>query len=172
MKAVLLSIRPEWVDLMDAGYKTVEVRKTRPKLETPFKCYLYLTKDKRRMIRCNYDGRGKVVGEFICDDIDFVWNCAGTFGWKYKINDTCLSMGEVIDYSKRKNVKHGSIYCWHISNLKIYGEPKELEEFRKPAILVSGTRETESGGVAFFDGYKEEKITRPPQSWRYVEEIK
>ncbi len=42
-KAVLISINPKWCELIASGKKTVEVRKTRPKLETPFKCYIYCT---------------------------------------------------------------------------------------------------------------------------------
>lgn len=43
MKEVLISIRPKWCELIANGKKTVEVRKTRPKCETPFKCYIYCT---------------------------------------------------------------------------------------------------------------------------------
>lgn len=42
-KAVMLSIRPKWCEKIASGKKTVEVRKTRPKLDTPFKCYIYCT---------------------------------------------------------------------------------------------------------------------------------
>lgn len=42
-KAVLISIRPKWCELIANGTKTVEVRKSRPKLETPIKCYIYCT---------------------------------------------------------------------------------------------------------------------------------
>lgn len=98
MKAVLLSIRPEWCDLIVRGKKTIEVRKTRPKLETPFKAYIYCTKAPQQLITIFKDGEetmdgeihhGKsvfvkfnkllpdsirnktqmVIGEFICDDI-------------------------------------------------------------------------------------------------------
>lgn len=31
-KAVLISIRPEWVEKIAGGQKTVEVRRTRPKM--------------------------------------------------------------------------------------------------------------------------------------------
>lgn len=41
-KAVLISIRPEWCEKIISGEKTIEVRKTRPKMDTPFKCYIYL----------------------------------------------------------------------------------------------------------------------------------
>ena len=43
MKSVLMSIRPEWCEKIANGKKTIEVRKTRPKLETPFKVYIYCT---------------------------------------------------------------------------------------------------------------------------------
>lgn len=42
-KSVLISIRPEWCELIASGEKTIEVRKTRPKLDMPFKCYIYCT---------------------------------------------------------------------------------------------------------------------------------
>lgn len=45
-KAVLISIKPKWCELIASGKKTVEVRKTKPKLDTPFKCYIYCTKAK------------------------------------------------------------------------------------------------------------------------------
>lgn len=40
VKAVLISIKPKWCDLIRRGRKTVEVRKTCPKLEVPFKVYI------------------------------------------------------------------------------------------------------------------------------------
>lgn len=43
-KAVLISIRPKWCERIASGEKTIEVQKTRPKLETPFKCYIYETR--------------------------------------------------------------------------------------------------------------------------------
>ena len=88
-KAVLISIRPKWVEKIANGKKTIEVRKTKPKLETPFKCYIYCTRDKHlafmqnqtgtNLIACmDVDtaipvggaiGNGKVIGEFTCDRI-------------------------------------------------------------------------------------------------------
>ena len=57
VKAVLISIKPKWCDLIRRGRKTVEVRKTCPKLEVPFKVYIYETMDGGR-------GSGLVFGEF------------------------------------------------------------------------------------------------------------
>ena len=50
-KAVLLSIKPKWCELIANGKKTVEVRKTKPKIETPFKVYVYCTRNKRQWLR-------------------------------------------------------------------------------------------------------------------------
>ena len=72
MKAVMISIQPKWVEKIANGEKTIEVRKSRPKIDTPFKCYIYCTIGNgvkgdylvQSGIQC-----GKVVGEFICDKI-------------------------------------------------------------------------------------------------------
>lgn len=42
-RAVMLSVHPKWCEKIASGEKTIEVRKNRPKTETPFKCYIYCT---------------------------------------------------------------------------------------------------------------------------------
>lgn len=88
MKSVLLSIKPKYCELIASGIKTIEVRKNRPKLETPFKCYIYCTHGYYRTPSerkqsgdfwvgkpinndspGRYWGNGKVIGEFICNNI-------------------------------------------------------------------------------------------------------
>lgn len=108
-KSVMLSVRPKWCEKIASGEKTIEVRKTRPKLETPFKCYIYCTKAKERLIGILKDGdenygetyhgkpvfikldegsvcdmwgkRQKVIGEFVCDRISPLHNIC-TDDWK------------------------------------------------------------------------------------------
>ena len=78
MKAVLISIRPEWCVKIASRDKSIEVRKSRPKLETPFKVYIYCTRDAKKQFwtgpRYSYVddhshnafdkcGSGKVIGE-------------------------------------------------------------------------------------------------------------
>lgn len=48
MKSVMISIKPKWCWAIASGKKTIEIRKTRPKLETPFKCYIYCTKPSKK----------------------------------------------------------------------------------------------------------------------------
>lgn len=83
-KAILISIDPEWCRLIASREKTVEVRKTRPKIKTPFKCYIYCTLPKRSGDiyltgnRNPVQGNGKIIGEFICGRIiEFPYNANG-----------------------------------------------------------------------------------------------
>ena len=153
MKAILMSIKPKWCEKIFNGEKTVEVRKTAPKLELPFKVYVYQTKHKGRNIVAEalnaVYGGGKVIGEFICDkigEIDYVmyWNNG------YEIA-TRLAYRECADYGKGK-----PLYGWHITAPKLYDKPKELSEFLTP----SGT------GDVWGNHY----LSRPPQSFMYVED--
>ncbi len=54
MKAILMSIKPKWCKLIFSGEKTIEVRKTAPKLETPFKVYVYCTKERMTRVPSMY----------------------------------------------------------------------------------------------------------------------
>lgn len=158
MKAVLISIQPKWCELIASGKKTVEVRKTKPKLDVPFKCYIYCTKPR------HYYKISKQL--LISDESLFLVNgkvrmCDG-FGVEYEDSEykhlNCKVIGEFVcneiecfttDYradkaqtdriSKQSCVgwyglseyEYNSpcLYAWHISDLKIYDKPKELGEF-------------------------------------------
>lgn len=170
MRAVLISIRPEWVDKILTGEKTLEVRKTRPNLGTPFQCYIYCTKGRKPWVLDGFPGirqDGNVVAEFTCDKItrlthvgfmgdprpaelaaiDGKW---GAIAPEFDFSKTCLSIEQIEKY-----LVGGNGYAWHISNLKIYGKPKPLGNFTKLKITRFWT--------------SEENITRPPQSWCYLE---
>jgi predicted transcriptional regulator len=171
MKSVLISIQPKWCELIANGEKTIEVRKTKPKLETPFKCYIYCTKDKNftfltdNGFQYTHIGNGKVIGEFVCDRINFVRNY-GDMVDSYDCIASCLSAHEIIEYAKDKNGNFVYTYGWHISNLVIYDKPRELSEFHHLCKQPSGTdcsKCLEEGKTTCWS------ITRPPQSWCYVE---
>ncbi len=125
MKAVLISIQPKWCELIANGKKTIEVRKTKPKLETPFKVYIYCTKGETiylpRDIFGNNALNGKVIGEFVCNDI----TVAG-YGTYCDI-PTKKSQIDILDYLEHADGK--TVYGWHISDLVIYDTPKEIWEF-------------------------------------------
>lgn len=187
-QSVLISIRPKWCELIASGKKTIEVRKTRPKLEPPFKCYIYCTKSTdhpRGWLGC-YDhdmhkfglistlnieaGKhmnievvsGKVIGEFVCDEIvryarfGYVnvparYMKASPGGYpatEIHFFDLQLSPAELDDYGEG-----APLYGWHISDLKIYDEPKELKQFQIPTTIPA------------------RRVRQAPQSWCYIEEV-
>ena len=47
MKSIMISIQPKWVKKIVNGEKTIEVRKNKPNLARPFKCYIYCTQNKK-----------------------------------------------------------------------------------------------------------------------------
>ena len=205
-KAVMLSIRPKWCEKIASGEKTIEVRKTRPKLKTPFKCYIYctvemagydalwvldaLTREKYSFMAISAyletpkganKGNSKVIGEFTCDRIDRLAPANESYGI-YDIDDdyvlqTCLENGALWDYG------HGTpLYGWHISDLLIYDEPRELSEFSPVCRYKNDDNSCPSRKVAcFFQRYDYNQdgsinlvecgrpLEHPPQSWCYVE---
>lgn len=163
MKAVLISIQPKWCELIASGKKTIEVRKTRPKMETPFKVYVYMTKHKWifKLLPFLKNRFAKVIGEFVCDDIivDERGENADVFS-KY----AQLSLVEQKKYGANK-----PLFGWHITDLKIYDKPKGLEWFRKCHKCEYGPLERCKRHEFSCDGTY--KIVNPPQSWCYVEEL-
>lgn len=187
MKSVLISIHPKWCELIADGKKTVEVRKTRPKIETPFKCYIYCTNTKPYLVwgdvfRGNWETEftllsgynrkaaeeiwdvfnGKVIGEFVCD---YILQRCEMANADIAEQQSCVRREDI--YFKYSEEGKHYIYGWHISDLKIYDTPKELSRFSRPfencidkVCDEFGCASCENGG----------HIKRAPQSWCYVEE--
>ena len=72
MKSILQSIKPQHCERIAKGKKTIEVRKTKPEIEMPFKDYIYCTKQYYRKGDGYFQGKycGKVMGEYICNYIE------------------------------------------------------------------------------------------------------
>lgn len=194
-KAVLLSIQPEWCDLILRGKKTMEIRKNYPKhlygKGKSFKVYIYCTKAPQQLITIFKDGeetmngeihhgkpvfvkfdkllpdsvRGKtqmVVGEFVCDDIRRIGPeyCVVKEDIESAISGSLLTVPQVKDYAGWKSgmsyADLKDLYGWHISELKIYDQPRPLETY---------TRLLQTGCC-----FEPLKVKRAPQSWCYVED--
>ncbi|MCI8332630.1 MAG: hypothetical protein HFE78_07380 [Clostridiales bacterium] len=182
-KSILISIQPKWSELIASGKKTIEVRKTRPRIEPPFKCYIYQTQCEPN-VKYGYQEwarSGKVIGEFVCDRINkFTPTDKGIrFNRFSDLGDTGLSLNEILRYSKGKTV-----YGWNISDLVIYDKPRELGEFYSLCPEWERRRFTKKChkcpyysrndyDMCYECGYEGEKpLTRPPMSWCYVEEFR
>lgn len=206
MKSVLISIQPKWVskicnkigdrDGKSLYEKTVEVRKTKPKIDVPFKCYIYCTKGKDLLTISNgkvnkpneividltndrpiYELNSNVIGEFVCDRIDeFSVPYPAYFSevdskTESIIKSACLRPMDIHHYNGTRQT-----YAWHISDLVIYDKPKELWNFKKECVgyvrndedcCFETCPEFDLGGC---DGrYK--PIYTPPMSWGYIEDL-
>lgn len=161
-KAVMLSIRPKWCEKIVNGEKTIEVRKTRPKkLKNPFRCYIYCTQGRdARRLRGSW---GKVIGEFTCD---------GFWIGSPRNTNPIFCMAACMDgFDTEKYAKDKILYGWHISDLLIYDQPRELSEFRRatdPCDSCHAEYTWECTDCKKLGG----DIKRPPQSWYYVEATK
>lgn len=218
MKAIMISIQPQWVEKILNGEKTIEIRKTMPKCELPCKVYLYCTKENKKNRTLwkawNYyycDDRnhnafdkvlnGKVVAEFMLKQVDLLEyrhlgishtnayipvNKDADYEWE---KHCCVDYDYILKYGR-----FAPLYAWHIDGLKVYDGPKELGEFRATPDCFN-TKNIEFKENAFgefvpqyhdnsfckvckyYDGdwgdckktFKQ--LTRPPQSWCYVEEV-
>lgn len=213
MNSILISIKPEYCELIAKSEKTIEVRKTKPKILPPFKVYIYCTKNglkiysnekyyvtdslnilnnkaEKAFEKTSHFSRwnGKVIGEFVCDKIIEINPDDEYCSYGYDIDDdtltkTMLTQQDLMSYGKGK-----MLYGWHISDLKIYDKPKDLNEFfveDKDSIRKCKNREqnyyafTDTGYIKngfictekddwCFGGCKKKPLTRPPQSWCYV----
>ena len=195
MKAVLMSIRPQWAEKIFNGSKSIEVRKSHPSIPTPFKAYVYCTKtgmglygdgnhyitDITNFLKGDaaegfektsglHKWNGKVIGSFVCDDVitDFRGEHSDDFA-KYAL----LSLDEQKKYGGNK-----LLYGWHITEPLLFDKPRELGEFSKFGYKYSGgccvnykcPNCIDNGWIqppeCKIDGCF---LTRPPQSWCYIE---
>ena len=184
MKSVLISIQPYYVFLIIAkamGWsidkeKTIELRTTRPRDKNWNNLVeIYCSKNKKSFNQIPKEYQplmqsflGKVVGKWFCNKIDsYVAHEDNKDYWDLSVKEwedlkrkSCLTIPQILEYSEHSD----NLYGWHISNLKIYDKPKELSEFLSCKKCV-GKKYNYCGSC------KGPSITRPPQSWCYVESL-
>lgn len=176
MKALLLSIKPEHAINILRGKKTLELRKSVPK---GFKgwVYVYVTKGERLSV-VHDDENGKTYyylnshwGRSLNQDVPFRFWFDEYEMLNYKdkikdysyinmqlsemkkfISDLCLTYDDVKTYGNGKD-----LYAWHIKQLEIFDDPKELGEFYREeyAVMPNG----------IFPAYQ--PLTHAPQKYVY-----
>ena len=187
-KAVLISIRPKWCQTIASGEKTIEVRKNRPKMDTPFKCYIYCTRDKHlafmqnkagtNLIACmdvgtaipvgRSVGNGKIIGEFTCDRIDWITH-VGYMGVPNSV-ETCVCDAATMRTSPVGELLNAACLTPEMLNDYLAGRSgygwhiNGLRIYDAPRELseFTGLRDTRFGAEPY-------DIERPPQSWCYVD---
>lgn len=167
-KEIMISVQPKWCEKIASAEKTIEIRKNKPKIEMPFKVYIYCTNTKTigDFVLCKSEEniklwgyntakgmnkgfakkedinlKGKVIGEFICNEIYpiRIFDNGSIQNWNfYNLEKTCVPYDDIVTYIGLDKIGYG----WGISDLIIYDKPKDLNEY---------------------------KLTKAPQSWCYLE---
>ena len=190
-RAILISIKPRHDKNILNGIKTLEIRKKFPKdyvgwvyiycTKSGDKLYAYGLDDEKKSynIGCGTDLlNGKVVARFWCDKVEeikyhFGYYDMGEWTESYILENACLTAEELDNYLQaskeydEKKISKVYGYAIHINDLEIFDKPKEISEFLVFSHIVDGV-----------DAHNQPKqfkilkhITRPPQSWCYIENI-
>jgi hypothetical protein len=184
MKAIMLSMQPQWVANILNGEKNIEIRKRFPPDYVGW-VYVYCTKDNSKKNDCNVIGRcypietalktiigkGKVVARFWCDKITKIkygrWVGQDTFNyygyhneWKNLVDKSMMTQMELYNYGSK-------LLAISITHLDIFDKPKELGEFHtayKYATLEAiKDYERETGDTTSY------RVAKSPQSWQWIE---
>ena len=172
-QAILMSIKPKWCEKIFNGQKFIEIRKTTPKMFTPFTVYVYCTKEKilgefllcksyelkslfpeKRVVGVNKSCgtpldislQGKVIGEFTCRSVEPIGKDEIHYGPYSQLS--CVPINSMLEYLGDKD----TIYGWYITDVHLYDSPKELSEFSN-------------------FGENSHPVERAPQSYMFVNEI-
>nr|DAH30521.1 MAG TPA: helix-turn-helix domain-containing protein [Caudoviricetes sp.] len=195
MESVIVSIKPEWLEKIIRGEKTIEVRKSAPK-EVPFRAYIYCTKSKEYEVTVDevrddgkqrhHNGKGKVVAMFVCDRVDNIEpifsfcdcysgyddtsDCIHFEGYSIdneRLKKTCLTQQDLCIYGNGNR-----LYGWHISDLRILPRPQDLSIYSGRKKVLKGEKVEIEKPCIFGSGnrldWKPIPLTRPPQSWQYL----
>ena len=192
MKAIMISIQPQYVEKILNGEKTIEIRKTMPKCELSCKVYIYCTMGKNTIVyverkgekdwfgniakqtlivtRPKYDYMnytnetlGKVVAEFTLNKVDTL---------ERDLNDWLPKNRYDISNELLKNINLNQNELWNCGQGKtLYAwYIDNLKIYDKPKEL------SEFSSISKRMKCKESRFSshllqRPPMSWCYVEEL-
>ena len=130
---------------------------------------------------------GKVVAKFTLNEVEEIaYECGNNgisdngYKWFYTekldlVQDfekaCCLNSEELYYYLKPREAKGKTCgYAWHIDNLVIFDKPKELSYFNSYTCKNYKTKKCEQCRNSGITKICYKKLTRPFQSWGYVEE--
>ena len=175
MRDVLISLKPYYYYLIGENIKKVEVRKSYPKAEDWSRnSWFYMSRDEKSFAKIPKEFQekyrnhfGKVGMRFVCDTIIDIPHKDLAENFRRLTHDiitpSCLKVQELKDYLGHKDYGYG----WHITDLVVYDEPRELRGFYSPCekgncYLCDWEREYDSCGCN-----RKKPITRPPMSWQF-----
>lgn len=197
MKAILISIKPEWIEKIFNGEKTIEIRKTKPNCELPIKVYIYCTKPKRWFIDSpftifSYEELWIQDNKIYNGKEDSLWN--PKFNHYYHLNGKVVaefSCNEIEVIKSIREKRNGSSYQYHELNDRILKQSCLTEEQILDYTNGNDLYAWHIDNLKIYDKPKElsefstilhrlkgkqsrytsHLLQRPPQSWCYVQEL-
>lgn len=191
IEMILASIKPYYYYLIGERKKKIEMRKTALK-NLPQDIFFYMSKDEKSFAKIPKEFQDKYRKHFgkvgicvICDKvIKFTYDGYGSYSLPLFLQKaTCLDSMKLYDYLRGKDG-----YGWCISDLKIYDKPKELYELNRlcpdkyhyceickyGSVVLSPDEEEyalyHGGYYDCYDTVCHNTVTRPPQSYMYLDE--
>ena len=199
MKAIMISIQPQWVSKILNKEKLVEIRKTKPKCELPCKVYIYCTKPKKWWAFSNW---GATSDELVWKIKDKVKMCNGLEVWddeceklngkvvaEFTLNKVDTLERDLNDWlpKNRYDVSNDLLENINLNQEQLwnYGQGKilyawyidDLKIYDKPKLLQVFFRpcgdcdKKDTDRCIYEDSYCRAKVIRPPKSYCYVEEL-
>ena len=192
MKAIMISIKPQWVEKILNKEKTIEIRKTKPNCELPCKVYIYCTKPKKWWAFSNW---GATSDELVWKIKDKVKMCNGLEVWdddceklnskvvaEFTLNKVDTLERDLNDWlpKNRYDVSNDLLKDINLNQNELwnYGQGKtlyawyidDLKIYDKPKELseFSSISKRMKGKESRFSSHL---LQRPPMSWCYVEEL-
>lgn len=188
--AILISIQSKWCKQIAHGRKTMLLYKNKPKINTPFKCYVYCKQGADILVLSRYSNKdtflwaktdvdkynidmvrnGKVLGEFVCDYI--IGHCEMANA-DIAEQQSCEKREDILEYSNGKEV-----FGWHISDFVIWDTPRDISDFEKPCKctteyegeICSDCNNCDCAGDSDYGFVCDRTLEKSPQTWCYVEE--
>lgn len=166
MKAILISIQPEWAIRILNGEKTIEIRSSKPICDLPIDVYIYFTRSQLKSDSIDDVAQycfssGKVVAKFTLNKIIEIDKYSPS---SVNLKGTCITYDEYREY-----VGNRKCYAWYIDNLEIFDKPKELSEFNHLKKVKSEYIEQYDLNPRKYTKIIQDRLTKAPQSWCYVE---
>ena len=186
MKALLISVHPQWVELILNFIKKDEIRKGTDigkainrliKLQGIAPTFIYCTKGKPNIAKNNetktglLDLNGKVVARFnaTAEEITPFEEYESPFGMAYKLTKdkiVCCQKAQLTydEYNNYLQGKKGTAI--HINDLEIFDKPKEISEFKH---LVKYWKCIDEPYSHYACVEELVPLTRAPESYCYIE---
>ena len=186
MDAIMIALSPEECKSLTKNELTVKLLKRYPKLQFPFKCYVYmkmngvpeyiydkeLKKHNIYLLHPNL-ANGRVIGEFTCDKMYTFEYCEDSASYDMRVVNETGSFTTLLTAMTQDSIckygKGSTLFGLHVSNFILYKKMLFPTNFTKPC---TGCKKKGTNKCTEEDSYcRAVVLQKGPTSWCYVGEL-